>query len=443
MEKASSVRRRQRPVHLERDRARPLNVPGPSDSAVEQRLSELIEPVTYHLIGYYHQLGLRERLLTLPIALAMVLALIWRQVPSVAELLRTLAAEKLLWAPPIHASEQAFNQRLRCLPAELFGEVFRQVLPRLWERSEARTRPVPGALSRVREHFPRIWVADASTLEEVCRKTGLLSGTPEKVLGGKMMGLLDLPSKLPVQLWLDLDPNRNENSFLDRVRARVTPGTLLIFDSGFHGFDFYDFLNDQSAFFLTRTRANTAYQTQHLLSQSPFVRDQIIALGKYRSNPCRHLVRRIEVLVGGAWHGYLTNVLDPEVLSVADAVDLYSRRWRIEEAFLLTKRLLGLSYLWKGAANTIALQVWATWLLYAVLVDLSDAVAAQLDIPLDQISIEMVYRGLYHFAVAHQQHLADDPITYLATHPNLGIIKRRRPARERAHLDKYQHILKL
>jgi hypothetical protein len=439
MEKASNGRRRYRPLHLERDRARPLNVPGPSDSAVEQRLSELIEPVTHRLIGYYHQLGLRERLLTLPIALAMI----WRQVPSVAELLRTLVAEGLLWAPPIHASEQAFNQRLRCLPAELFGEVFRQVLPRLWERSQARTRPLPGAVSRACEHFQRIWVADASTLEEVCRKSGLLSGVTHKVLGGKMMGLLDLPSKLPIQLWLDPDPNTNENSFLDRVRDLITPGTLLIFDSGFHGFDFYDFLTERSSFFLTRTRANTSYQTQQILSQSPFVRDQIVALGKYRSNPCRHLVRRIEVLVGGAWHSYLTNVLDPQVLSVADAVDLYGRRWRIEEAFLLAKRLLGLSYLWKGSANTIALQVWATWLLYAVLIDLSDAVAQQLDIPLDQISVEMTYRGLYHFSVAHQKGLASDPVNYLASQTNLGIVKRRRPVREQAHFDKFQHILNL
>jgi hypothetical protein len=30
---------------------------------------------------------------------------------------------------------------------------------------------------------------------------------------------------------------------------------------------------------------------------------------------------------------------------------LYRRRWQIEEAFLLTKRLLGLAYLWVGGSN--------------------------------------------------------------------------------------------
>ena len=90
------------------------------------------------------------------------------------------------------------------------------------------------------------------------------------------------------------------------------------------------------------------------------------------------------------------------MLSPADVVDLYGRRWRIEEALLLTKRLLGLSYLWSGAWHAIALQVWATWLLYAALVDLTDAVAEELDQPLDAVSVEMVYRGLYHFSVAVQ-----------------------------------------
>jgi hypothetical protein len=410
---------------------------------VEQRLSELIQPVTYGLIDAYHRLGLRERVLTLPITVAMVLGMVWRQVPSVAELLRTLAEQGLLWVPPLHATEQAFNRRLRCLPAELFGEVFRQVLPQLLARAQARTRPQSAAVSRALGHFSRIWVMDATTLEEVCHKVGLLEGITATLLGGKLLALLDLPSKLPVHLWWEDDPNVNENSFLDRVKAVLAAGTLLILDRGFHGFPFFDYLTDLQSFFVTRTRANTSYKVLQVLAASPNLRDRIIALGQYRSNHCRHPVRRIDVLVGGTWHGYLTNVLDPKVLSPADIIDLYGRRWRIEEAFLLVKRLLGLSYLWKGAANTIALQVWASWLLYAVLIDLSDAVAQELDIPLDQVSIEMVYRGLYHFSVAHQKGNAHDPVTYLASKTNLGIVKRRRRSRERARLDKYPVELKL
>ena len=64
---------------------------------------------------------------------------------------------------------------------------------------------------------------------------------------------------------------------------------------------------------------------------------------------------------------------------------------RIEDAYALVKRLLGLAYFWVGAQNGVALQVWATWLLYAILVDLTDAVAEALNRPFAAISLEMVY----------------------------------------------------
>jgi hypothetical protein len=61
--------------------------------------------------------------------------------------------------------------------------------------------------------------------------------------------------------------------------------------------------------------------------------------------------------------------------------------------------LLALSYLWTGSINGVKLQVWSTWLFYAVLVDLGDAIAQELELPFDRISLEMVYRGLYRMAL--------------------------------------------
>jgi len=54
-------------------------------------------------------------------------------------------------------------------------------------------------------------------------------------------------------------------------------------------------------------------------------------------------------------------------------VGLYRQRWRIEDAFLTVKSLLGLSYFFCAADNAVNLQVWATWILYAVLVDLTES----------------------------------------------------------------------
>jgi hypothetical protein len=111
--------------------------------------------------------------------------------------------------------------------------------------------------------------------------------------------------------------------------------------------------------------------------------------------------------------------------------DIYRRRWRIEEAFFIVKRVLNLSYLWTGSENGVLLQVWSTGLFFAVLVDLGDAVADEMELEFDRISLEMLMRGLYHFSVARQRGLADDPVKYFAAPENqdLGVVKRLRKKR--------------
>jgi hypothetical protein len=395
----------------------------------------LIQPLTYALADEYRRLGCRWRILTLPVMVSLVVTMIWRQVPSIAELLRLVEREPLLWTPPTHVSQQALNQRLRCLPASLFARLLERLSPVLLARSAARSRPLPPVLARLQTRFPHLWLADATTLEQCFHKVGLLRDAPAVALGGTLGALLDLPSKLPIALWYAADGAANEKRFLEPLKAALPVGVLLVVDRGFYSFPFFDWLSATERSFLTRARTLAAYTVLETFTETERVRDRLIQLGAYRSNPCQSPVRLVEVRIGTQWHAYLTNVVDPQQLTVAEVVDLYARRWRIEEAFLVTKRLLGLSYLWTGAVNGIQLQLWATWLLYAVLLDLADAVAEELDQPLERISLEMVYRGLYHFCSAYQRGEATDPVAYLASQPDLGILKRLRPARDRRRLD--------
>jgi hypothetical protein len=432
-----------RPPDYYRDHARPVYAPAPGDPAIEARLTDLISPATYVLTRAYHDLGLRWRILNLPVMVALVLALIWRHMASVTTLLQTLDREPLLWSPPLRVSQQAFSLRLRSLPADLFGQVFHAVLPELLTRAAGRTRAHPVSVTHALRHFTHVRILDTTTLEALFRKVGQLREAPLPPLGGKVAALLDLPSKLPVQVWFTPSAAANDRTYFDAIKAALTAKTLAIFDGGFYAFPFFDWLTEQGIGFITRAHSSLAFAVQEVLVDTPRVRDRLVRIGLHHSNPCRHPVRLVEVQVGTVWYRYLTNVLDPAVLSTADIVDLYSRRWRIEDAFFIVKRLLGLSYLWTGASNGIALQVWATWLLYAVLIDLSDAVANALNVPLEQVSVEMVYRSLYHFTVAYQRGEASDPVAYLAAQTDLGIVKRRRKYRERAHLDKWPSELNL
>lgn len=414
---------------IARDRSkRPTT--GPPAAQVADRLAAVVHPATYAQLDAYRAMGLRHRLLTLPVMVAFVLSLIWRQVGSVSEAVRVLQEEGVLWTPPLEVSAQAVHQRLRTLPPDLFRGVLLDVLPQMDARWRARTmageRPLPPVLTRARAHFPTIVAVDGSTLDALLRKVGLLREGEGPVLAGRMAALLDVASGLPRTVWYEADSQAHDQRFWTRILAALAPGTLVLFDLGFLNYTLFDHLTAHDVYFVTRAKQNTAARVERTLTWAPDRFDQLVWLGGGRTR-CQHLLRLVAVQQAGKWYRYLTNVLDPQLLALEDVVAMYGGRWTIEDAYALVKRLLGLAYFYVGAVNAVQTQLWATWLLYAVLVDLTDAVAAALHQPFAALSVEMVYRGLYHFTQAVQRGQATDPVAYLATKAQrLGLLKRRR-----------------
>ena len=102
-----------------------------------------------------------------------------------------------------------------------------------------------------------------------------------------------------------------------------------------------------------------------------------------------------------------------------------------------TKRLLGLSYLWVGGSNGIQIQLYATWILYAVLADLCQQVATKLQVPLGRISVEMVFRSLYHVSRAFERDKATDLVGYLCD--NAKLLSLVKPIRKRHRANQAEH----
>ena len=91
---------------------------------------------------------------------------------------------------------------------------------------------------------------------------------------------------------------------------------------------------------------------------------------------------------------------------------------------MITKRLLGLAYLWVGHTNGVQIQIYCTWIFYAVLMTLCAQVAEVLKKPLEKISVEMVFRGLYHYSKASERGDATDVISYyVRKHEILSLVK--------------------
>ncbi|WP_309745266.1 hypothetical protein [Chamaesiphon sp. OTE_20_metabat_361] len=294
-------------------------------------------------------------MLTLPVMAAIVLSLVYRQVSGLSEVLRLLEQEGLMWVESMQVSKQTLSNRLREIPAQLFAQMFEQVVAR---SSQQVSRLVPSEWEQVGSKLAAVWLADGSNLEALVKKLQLLK-EQKSPWGGRMMMMVDAWSLKPT----------------------------------------------------------------------------------------------------AAWYTYITNVLDPNALSPQQVCDLYRRRWRIadalrsgfptmeahqaEDAFLLTKRLLGLAYLWVAGSNADALrsgfpimeahqagvqiQIYATWIFDVVLLDLCEDVAVALRQPLDRISVEMVFRSLYHFSRARQFGRASEIVPFLVDNArSFGLVKAQR-----------------
>jgi hypothetical protein len=66
-----------------RDHAKRQQSPRMEDEVIAAQLEQLLTPAVLNQSSYYSQLGLRDRILNLPLMVAAVMTLIWRNVPGV------------------------------------------------------------------------------------------------------------------------------------------------------------------------------------------------------------------------------------------------------------------------------------------------------------------------------------------------------------------------
>ena len=135
-----------------RDHARNRTYSNIDNQVISQQLEDLVKPGVYKQLAYYRSLGMRARILSLPLMLAAVLTLVWRQVPSARELNRMLGRENLLWVKATSVSQQALSQRLLTFPASIFERVLAELLVTLNQRWNSRTkRPLPIAIAYAKQ----------------------------------------------------------------------------------------------------------------------------------------------------------------------------------------------------------------------------------------------------------------------------------------------------
>lgn len=420
-QKSKSTVRHTRAIQADRQK-RPLVDNLTAD--IEALFCSMVHPLTLMQCDLFRQMGLRERTLTLPVMMALLLSAVWRQIAAVNELVRLIRDEAVLWEEPQKVSQQALAERFNTLPAILFLNVLNQLLPLMQQRWETRERPLPPEIAWAQAQFAACLIVDGSTLDALVRKVGLLKDLETHPLAGKMTALLHLGSQLPDKIWFEAKATSHDQSFWEAILAHIQTGSLLLFDLGYTNFTRFRQLTEKGVTFVTRAKSNLKFEVAVVLTSTPVFRDTIVWIG---SDDDRQQVRLVAVLYGNSWRRFLTNELDPEQLPARYLVALYYRRWTIERAYATIKRLLGLAYFWSGSPNAVELQLWSTWIVYTVLMDLCDEVAGLLKLPFERISVEMVFRSTYYYTKAVDRGDTRSMPNYLADRSaDLGIVKRKR-----------------
>ena len=117
---------------------------------------------------------------------------------------RLLARDGFLWCNPTKVSQQAVSQRFLTFPNELFEKVFKDLLPSLRAAWHSRNkRPLPESLQFTLLKFEKIWIIDGSTLEALFKKLKSLEEVKKGQLAGKMSIVIDLITRLPVEIWFE------------------------------------------------------------------------------------------------------------------------------------------------------------------------------------------------------------------------------------------------
>ncbi len=156
------------PRKITRDHAKKTQRPMVEDRVIAEHLTALLTTAMTSQSRFFRELGLRERILTLPLMVAAVLTLLWRDVPGVTELTRLLEKEGFLWCKRTKVSQQALSQRFLTFPAILFERIFHEILPKLKARWSARhNRPLPESVQFTLSKFDQIWIADGSTKDRL------------------------------------------------------------------------------------------------------------------------------------------------------------------------------------------------------------------------------------------------------------------------------------
>lgn len=376
----------------------------------------------------------RPRILPSLCLWAGLLVCVLRGFRSQLALWRLLTGGNFWFYPRFPVTDQAVYARLARAGTAPLERLFHQISAVL------AVRLAPYQQTDLAPFATEVLVLDETTLDRVARLLPALRPVPAgdvRLLPGKLAGRFDVRRQQWQHLQYQPEVRQNEKVAARELLAGVPTGSLLLADLGYFAFPWFDDLTHRGYWWVSRLRAKTSYTVIHCAYRDATTFDGLVWLGAYRADRAAQAVRLVQFQVGRTRYRYVTNVLEPQQLSLREIATVYARRWDIELAFQTIKQHLGLHLLWSAKPVVIQQQVWAVLIIAQILQALRLEIAGRAGVDPFEVSLALLVQYLPEYAYTGQ-----DPVTVFVTQGRaMGFIRPSRRTRIRAPDLRPEHLV--
>lgn len=145
--------------------------------------------------------------------------------------------------------------------------------------------------------------------------------------------------------------------------------SIVVFDRGYTDFKWYNLLNDNNIFFVTRQKSNATYdviERRSVSKKTGITSDQTIKIKGAKAADCPIALRRIGYRdpETGNHYVFLTNHFK---LAAGTIANVYKSRWQIELFFKWIKQNLKIKTFLGTSKNAVLTQIWIALCMYLLL----------------------------------------------------------------------------
>jgi len=150
---------------------------------------------------------------------------------------------------------------------------------------------------------------------------------------------------------------------------KLPKGSIVVFDRGYTDYKWYNHLNDNKVYLVTRQKKNACYtviERHPVPRKSGITSDQTIRLTGTKAEQCPVLLRRVGYRdhETGKHYVFLTNAFHLAANTIAA---IYKERWQIELFFKWIKQNLKIKSFLGTSRNAVLTQIWVAMCMYLLL----------------------------------------------------------------------------